>query len=50
MVKNKLEQGEEMWGVSGVEDVSAYKRNVEVKDYRDKSISINMAILVNSIK
>lgn len=41
MTINNLNEIEEQWGVSGIEDVKAYKRNVEVKKYNCLSNEIS---------
>lgn len=43
MTKNKLEVGEEMWGVSGREDVAAYTRFIKVIKYNCLSNEISDA-------
>lgn len=41
MIINNLNEVEEMWGVSGVEDVKAYKRSVKVIPYNCLSNEIS---------
>jgi len=41
MTINNLNEVKEMWGVSGKEDVKAYKRSIEVKKYNCLSNEIS---------